>query len=267
MTQVNTVSVAEIIGALPKHAWFHVAAIVSGLLLGLLGPFGTFASITNTDRLIFWVGLCWLNANQTTLIAGWLGTRLESRLDQGRYLLCLAITALINSVPGTLEVWLGLYWITDTQTLDIEKLPTLYLQTTLITAILTGFFMLLVKLRMATATTPIAKQNTQTNPTHCPFLQRIPAKIRGQLLAVSAEDHYMRIVTDQGEALVHGRLGDALEELADYPGLQIHRSHWVALSAIDDVKRNDGKTLLRLTNGTELPISRRYSSALRELGW
>ena len=42
------------------------------------------------------------------------------------------------------------------------------------------------------------------------------------------EDHYVRVFTDAGESLILLRLSDAMAEVRDVPGLQIHRSHWVA---------------------------------------
>lgn len=42
---------------------------------------------------------------------------------------------------------------------------------------------------------------------------------RGALLALAAEDHYLRVYTDRGENLILRRFGDALADLAGLDGL------------------------------------------------
>ena len=99
------------------------------------------------------------------------------------------------------------------------------------------------------------------------FLDRLPAKYRAaDLYAVSSEDHYLRVHTSVGEELILMRLADAVRELADTDGLQIHRSWWVAADAITDEKRLDGRSLLILPTGTEAPVSRSYRAAAKARG-
>jgi DNA-binding LytR/AlgR family response regulator len=62
------------------------------------------------------------------------------------------------------------------------------------------------------------------------------------------------------------RLADAIRETGDVPGLQIHRSHWVATSAVVKAHRSEGKVTLELSNGMRLPVSRGYLPAVREAG-
>jgi DNA-binding LytR/AlgR family response regulator len=100
----------------------------------------------------------------------------------------------------------------------------------------------------------------------CPpaILDRLPLDRRGALVALSAEDHYVRVVTRTGEALVLIRLADAMRETGDLPGLQVHRSHWVALDAVRAVRRSGDGAVLTLATGHELPASRRFIPALRQ---
>ena len=80
------------------------------------------------------------------------------------------------------------------------------------------------------------------------------------------EDHYVDIVTDKGKTLVLMRLADAMREAAAIPGLQIHRSHWVARDAVVRTQRADGKLSLELSNGLRLPVSRGFLPAVKEAG-
>src|SRR5690606_2357246 len=100
------------------------------------------------------------------------------------------------------------------------------------------------------------------------FLERLPPKLRGaRLIAVQAEDHYLRLHTDRGSDLILMRLADALIELEGLEGAQTHRSWWVAKGAVASVARGDGRAALTLENSAVAPVSRRYAKALREAGW
>jgi DNA-binding LytR/AlgR family response regulator len=86
------------------------------------------------------------------------------------------------------------------------------------------------------------------------------------MVSLSAEDHYVRVVTDHGNALIRYRFSDALSEVRGLPGIQVHRSHWVAVRAIERV-RSSGKTYcLVLKDGSEFPVSRTNVGVLREAG-
>lgn len=100
------------------------------------------------------------------------------------------------------------------------------------------------------------------------FRQRLSAKRRdARLLAVEAEDHYLRVHTDAGEELVTARFGDALQELEPLGGYQTHRSWWVAAGAIEAVRWRRGRGELRLASGLTVPVSRTYTAALKREGW
>jgi hypothetical protein len=100
------------------------------------------------------------------------------------------------------------------------------------------------------------------------FLERIPLKLRGgELWAVEAEDHYLRLHTSKGQDLILMRLADAVDELEGVEGAQVHRSWWVARDAITGARRGDGRATLTLKDGCEVPVSRTYARILRERQW
>jgi DNA-binding LytR/AlgR family response regulator len=100
------------------------------------------------------------------------------------------------------------------------------------------------------------------------FRRRLSAKRReARLLAVEAEDHYLRVHTEAGEELITARFGDALQELEGWPGFRTHRSWWVAACAIDGVRWSRGRGELRLTSGLVVPVSRSQAQALKSAGW
>jgi hypothetical protein len=100
------------------------------------------------------------------------------------------------------------------------------------------------------------------------FRKRLSAKRRGAvLIAVEAEDHYLRVHTDAGDELITARFGDALAELAEAPGFRIHRSWWVSADAIDQVRWLRGRGEARLKCGLTVPVSRSNAGALKAAGW
>lgn len=112
-----------------------------------------------------------------------------------------------------------------------------------------------------------AAPETPHDPTRV-FRQRLSAKRRAAvLIAVEAEDHYLRVHTDAGEELVTARFGDALKELDAAEGFRTHRSWWVAAGAIDDVKWLRGRGEARLKCGLVVPISRSNAARLKAAGW
>ena len=113
-----------------------------------------------------------------------------------------------------------------------------------------------VWLRLKPATDPLAL-----------FMERLPVRLRtADLYAISSEDHYLRVHTSMGEELILMRLADAVRELAGADGLQVHRSWWIAKRGVQDEKRVDGRSLLVLPTGTEVPVSRSYRSSAKAAG-
>jgi hypothetical protein len=100
------------------------------------------------------------------------------------------------------------------------------------------------------------------------FLARLPARLAGaELYAVEAEDHYLRLHTSAGQDLILMRLTDAVEELEGLEGAQTHRSWWVAKAAVTEAERLDGRAVLTLKDGAEVPVSRGFAKQLRAAGW
>ena len=88
------------------------------------------------------------------------------------------------------------------------------------------------------------------------FMRRLPPGRRGQLVALSAELHYLRVYTTLGDSLILQGFGEALEQLDPNAGVRIHRSHWIDPAYVVDVLRARGRTSVRLSNGLVLPIAR-----------
>jgi len=97
------------------------------------------------------------------------------------------------------------------------------------------------------------------------FQQRLPYEVRAPLVRIEAQDHYLNVVSTKGSALVLMRLGDAMAELSGL-GVQVHRSHWVALEGVDKVLRIKGRDVLVMLDGAEVPVSRSHRAAAQQAG-
>ncbi len=60
------------------------------------------------------------------------------------------------------------------------------------------------------------------------------------------------------------RFSDAIAELDKSIGMQVHRSHWIRKSAIDDVMTRSKKMAVRLASGLEVPVSQPYQALVRQ---
>ncbi|MBV9832751.1 MAG: LytTR family transcriptional regulator DNA-binding domain-containing protein, partial [Alphaproteobacteria bacterium] len=99
------------------------------------------------------------------------------------------------------------------------------------------------------------------------FFRRIPPALGRDLLALEMEDHYLRIHTAIGSDLILLRLRDAIAELGEGAGLQVHRSWWVAQGAVQGANRDGAKLTLVLRNGLEVPVSKTWREAVKTAGW
>ncbi len=98
--------------------------------------------------------------------------------------------------------------------------------------------------------------------------ERLPPRLRaGRLLALAAEDHYLRVHTDLGDDLVLMRMADAVALLADVPGARVHRSWWVARAAVTGSRRDGDRLFLTLATGLAAPVSRAERPRLAAAGW
>ena len=113
-------------------------------------------------------------------------------------------------------------------------------------------------------TTAANGETASARPARLALMERVRPERRGTLLALKAEGHYLQVYTDAGSDLILYRLSDALLEVGAGDGAQVHRSWWVAASALAPQRHRDR---LVLTNGIEVPVSRSFRVAARQRGW
>jgi len=95
-------------------------------------------------------------------------------------------------------------------------------------------------------------------PSDTGLIDRLPAHVRADILCLQVEDHYVRVHSATGSAMVLMRFSDALRGVDHLAGSQVHRSWWVALDAVTGLQRTGRTARLTLRNGTVVPVSQPY---------
>lgn len=93
--------------------------------------------------------------------------------------------------------------------------------------------------------------------------RRLPRRLGTDIVALTAELHYLRVHTRLGEALILMSFGRAVEALARVPGMAVHRSHWVAFNHVASLRSDADHVVCVMDTGLDIPVSRRNRSRLR----
>ncbi len=259
--------------------------VAIGVVLAVLAPLGS-GDMSFAQRAVYWVALA---------LAGYvfykpIGAQivpLSVRLDLPEWFMWSASVA-IATLPMSALVWIVNAGGGPVRLPSVEVALTHYFAVLVVGAIITLLFNLLPATRSAkvgsmpglsqldlpsavtaSSSDPLpspAPQPPKSGPL-APFLDRLPAELGTDLIALEMEDHYVRAHTALGSELVLMRLRDAIAELGDLEGRQVHRSWWVARGAVNDVQREGRNVRLILPRGLEAPVARTQVSELKNAGW
>lgn len=230
--------------------------VAIGVVMAFLGPFGS-SERSLVERLAYWQ-ICMVGG-------GMIGVAIDEPLRRrvGHFWLRVALASVLMTPFVTVVVGLTNHWLGGMR-LHWGNVAEPWFQVFIVC------FATMTFRQLAWAQTVVAPA-APTEPEAdalAAFRQRLSAKRRvATLIAVEAEDHYLRVHTDAGVELVTARFNDALAELAAAPGFRTHRSWWVAAEAIDDVRWLRGRGEARLKCGLVVPISRGHAPALKAAGW
>lgn len=227
-------------------------AAVSAVLC-LIGPFGTLSSLALLPRAAYWAGLT-VSGYVIGYLIGYAVLRPSlSGLAHGTRILVagvltgFAMTALVSVVN-----W-PVFGITPFGPEALALAGPTVVIAVIVMAVIDLFTRHLSPVRVAL-------------PQTVPLLDRVPIDKRGPLVALSVEDHYVRVRTTKGEEMMLMRLADAIREVGATPGAQVHRSHWAAFDQVASVSRDGDRALLHMTTGGDIPVSRRHIPTIREAG-
>ncbi|MGP3697762.1 LytTR family DNA-binding domain-containing protein [Rhodobacter sp. NSM] len=230
---------AECLAApLPWMAW---AALSVGLAVS--GPFGSYQNFALPERLLFWSALVAITLVLGLALRVWFASVGIPELKRGAGL------AIVVAGTLTLPIW----WLMQIAFGPVgpsafEVAPALFCAALGLSAFRIG-----------------------NRPQPCEdgmprLLQRMEPDQRGDLMSITVRDHYVDVVTSSGLVSLLLRFSDAMDETEGVPGAQVHRSHWVAWSAVAGVEREPGKLFLVLKDGSRIPVSRAHRAKLEERG-
>lgn len=257
--------------ALWKKPWAGVAlsATVPGIVLAFLGPFGSFLAPL-WMRFAYWVPTMAVGAllGMVLTIAFERVPYFRARPIQRTFALSLAMTAGMTLVAGGSA---RLVFGPDAVPFSAPFVFYVWLITVLMIFVVGA-------IRAGAGSKDAMPQNARSEqqdkqgalgmPRPSVLSERLKTGLRNApILALEAEDHYVRVHTDRGSELILLRLADAIAEMGDVEGARTHRSWWVARTAVKESRRADGRATLTLSNGAEAPVSRNALGELIEKGW
>lgn len=250
----------EMRGALASPAvWIGLIAV--GSILGLAGPFGTDDIMRLVPRLAYWIVVA-----AVTYFSGTFVTSLVAEAARRQAVPKWRAVGLAGVIAGAviaLEMGALNLMVFGPDAVTVATFATLIGNVILISVIV-SFAFVAISDRLSSKPMPGHQPTNAAGPP--PLLARLPHEKRGALVSLSVEDHYVNVVTDQGTEMVLMRLRDAIGETGATPGLQIHRSHWIALAEVAKVRRQGQRAIVRMKDGRELPASRTYIAALKDAG-
>jgi DNA-binding LytR/AlgR family response regulator len=266
-----------------KHVWDshpigqHVLiALALGVLFAVLGPFGSYPALAQSQRYGFWVFLVLFG--YFCVVATVVVLDRNIKTVRSKLIARLIIATVGSAIPTTFATAWALSLVQPGRVVSVSNLPALFAAVACVQLVL-AFVNLHLPKYLGSSDTPASGQvlNLVTAPSESvigrteeparidppPFLARIPMRLGSDLLAVEAEDHYLRIHTSLGSELIHMRMTEAVEELRGIDGFQVHRSWWIARNAVCEKMRDGSRMFLALTGGLHVPVSRTFLQTVR----
>ena len=84
-----------------------------------------------------------------------------------------------------------------------------------------------------------------------------------RILWATSQDHYLRIVCEDEKHLILARMADLVDQTGPARGIQPHRSWWVSSKAGAALVKAGKGDVLRLADGTEVPVARSRLAEIR----
>lgn len=250
--------------------------VAVGILLGLLGPFGSFA-LSGPERILYWV--IWIVAGYallrpTGVVAHWLCDRtgLPRLAGTGLAILIAAfpLTALVSMMVQNMGFFAVLRWSGFWSMYGY-----IWIIALVVSALTNAVFRYgpLEQAQDILVDGPPGQAPEATEPPSpalpheaAPNGLALPPTF-GTITALKGEDHYVRVFGEHKSHLSLIRLRDAVAMMAAGSGFQVHRSWWVAKEAVASANREGRGAILTLRDGTNVPVSRDNMTILREAGW
>jgi LytTr DNA-binding domain len=264
-------------------------SLVAGIVVALLGPFGTFENLPVMWRFAFWISaivggylfhmpLYWLGRFITDS-KGW---SIWVAIIGSAFVAALPTTILVNGIAvsllnsSTTDSVFSLYPMVLALSLPLQLIGhlTAFRGEPVQDGNLTPAFETdglpeteAQPAPVSAPVSPLVSTSVSPPPETSPFFTRLPGRIGKDLLCLQMEDHYVRAFTTLGSEMILMRMADAAKELENVDGMLVHRSFWVARAAVTGWSREGKNLTLRLSNNKNVPVARDRQQHVKAAGW
>lgn len=262
--------ISRIIGWSRKWVPRHIGGtLLLATLFSVLDAFSDIVQLPPLARLAFWIAVitpCWLSVAATSQLLTF-RYRLRGVADRLTIGFLCSVSLALPCSMSVMFVWrhLGGMEINFPETLGYIACFNVIVSTIIIMFSSVSS----VPKTDGRSTAPVAVNGGA--PTAADLNNRLPRHIRGDIHHIHAQDHYVMVTTDKGSHMLLLRFADALDLVSDLDGKKVHRSHWVARTAVVGLENENGRLSLGLINGEFVPVSRNYRTETRKwlepAGW
>ena len=237
-----------------------------GVFIGLLAPFGMH-ELPAWLSISYWVFTCLVGYSIYLPIISVTEFLLRHAIEP-RWIK-VAIGAFIASIVMSFVVPITVWLFFGMPILLFERFVSIFPKTLLIggAAVIVSFFRERMEAQKQILTEIEQEQATLPEKVLNDFMLNLPVEKRGELYCLEMDDHYVKVYTDKGTHLVLMRFKDAMQALESFPGIQTHRSWWVAHEAVVKVNKEQRKLNLVLQNELTVPVSRTFSEQVKAAGF
>lgn len=248
-----------------RGARFVPVVVAAVAVAGLSGPFGTYDDLEAPLRLAYWA----LVIAPPSLLITWLSF-FWWRLSGGSFVR----VALLAWTSGVVPVWLLVVGLEQVLPFPdpspaLVLLPLVALPM-LPVVVLANWFVLPAAPRPEAAVAAMLRPDTVATEPLPPdlaevsgVLARLPPRLGRDLVSLNAQGHYLEVVTLLGRTMILMPISQAEAELADWPGMRVHRSWWVNLGHVRRAVSRNGRLELELATGQRVPVARSLVRAVR----
>jgi hypothetical protein len=248
-----------------------IAIILLAAVLSMIsGPFGTLQAFSPAFRLLYWLPIIGVGGGVSLFI------RIVLRLwkpEVAKGWIELATVVVFTAVFGVPLVLWSAYFVDVTDAHN--ALPPMGPQL-LYLALVCGSFLWLrtfvINVVSDKATEQFEDDNRpavhdETGPSLTPrLLKRLPVNEPVEVVFLMADDHFVDVHTTAGTHRLRMRFKDAINEMEGVEGFCAHRSYWFNRAAVVEAIRINNAWRLRLVNGEEIPVSRKFQPNLEAAG-
>jgi LytTr DNA-binding domain len=229
-------------------------AAIIGVLMGVIGPFGSYLNpmpLRVLDQLVMTVS--------GTVLAG---TLIPLQLRFGRrfglplfFVLAVAIVVTAAPIAALSALVATLIWPWNTRGYHVSNW---YFEALLMLTALLALWLILEAAMHTWRGASEAKAGVICAPSGTAV---------GPALCLQTEDNYVRVHREHGSSLELMPLHEAIVRFGQADGLRVHRGWWVAAVAVLGAERDARNWRLKLVNGLRAPVARNRVFEARARGW